>query len=468
MTLAGAQRLRCIIADLLTANLAVFIFDIMRYKIVPPEKLGGASLGTFLGWRVIILEQIFLPLFMMAVYWLAGQYTQPAAGRGRIQEFFSTAMTSLVCTLVIYFAILSHQMTSVRLTNLVYLVYLFLIIFALTYLGRLAVSEYVQWRIRHGRWKYFVAVAGTPEARRRLASDITKFRRKTGQYFAGYFTDSPPRAKGEMDFAALRKEVDGRRLHEVVIASQGMEEADVYRLIYRLMPLGIPIKIAPDTLATMNSSIRLQSIYEEPYIDASRPNVSQLTLNAKRIFDIAASTLALALLALPMAAIALMVQRSSPGPVIFRQERIGRRQRPFMICKFRTMRTDAEASGPQLSHEGDPRVTRLGAVLRKYRLDELPQFWNVLKGDMSLVGPRPERRYFIDQLMEEAPSYCLVHVARPGITSWGMVKYGYATTTAQMVRRLRYDLVYIANISLSSDLKILIYTVKTIIKGRGM
>lgn len=131
------------------------------------------------------------------------------------------------------------------------------------------------------------------------------------------------------------------------------------------------------------------------------------------------------------------------------------------------MRPDAEAHGPRLSSETDPRITPLGRVLRKYRLDELPQFWNVLKGDMSLVGPRPERRYFINKIMAEAPCYSLVHQVRPGITSWGMVKYGYASEVAQMVKRLKYDLVYLANMSFIVDLKILIYTVKTVVKGRG-
>ena len=129
---------------------------------------------------------------------------------------------------------------------------------------------------------------------------------------------------------------------------------------------------------------------------------------------------------------------------------------------------DAEASGPRLSSEGDSRITPVGRVLRKYRLDELPQFWNVLKGDMSLVGPRPEREYFINEIVKKAPYYTLVSQVRPGITSWGMVKYGYASSVEQMVERTRYDLIYLANMSNLVDVKILIYTVKTIVTGRGV
>ncbi|MDE6669241.1 MAG: sugar transferase, partial [Muribaculaceae bacterium] len=165
---------------------------------------------------------------------------------------------------------------------------------------------------------------------------------------------------------------------------------------------------------------------------------------------------------------AILVRHSSPGPVIYSQVRIGYRQRPFDIYKFRSMRQDAESEGPRLSSEADTRVTPLGRVMRKYRLDELPQFWNVLKGDMSLVGPRPEREFFIRQIVRKAPYYTLVHQVRPGITSWGMVKYGYASTIEQMVERTRFDLIYLSNMSTLVDFKIMIYTVKTILTGRGV
>ena len=217
----------------------------------------------------------------------------------------------------------------------------------------------------------------------------------------------------------------------------------------------------------LSSSIKLQSIYEEPYLDITSANVTECTRNIKRLLDIIASAFALAALALPMAAIAVAVKMDSPGKILFRQERIGYRGRPFNIVKFRTMRTDAEADGPQLSSSDDPRITRAGRFLRKYRLDELPQFWNVLKGDMSIVGPRPEREHFIRRIRAVAPQYTLVHQVRPGITSWGMVKYGYASSVPEMVERLRYDLIYLANMSIPVDVKILIHTVKTVVKGRG-
>ncbi len=446
-------------------------FDMVRFYTLKSESVGFNTLQSFLTSTPLVIEQILLPLMMLCVYAVSGYYNLPFQ-KSRLQEFFATALNSGVNTILIFFALLTNQQTSVRSTNYMMLLCLFSILLGVTYLGRWCITSSTARRFRNGKKDYNVLVSGHRQWAERMASNIIANKKRTGLNLLGFITldnDTDTEIMGlpHYETAQLAEVCRQKQVKEILIASGGMDEDAILRLIYELFPLGLPIKISPDALSALNSNIRLQSIYEEPYIDASTANVSEFTKNFKRIFDIVVSALALSILAIPMAVIAVMIRRSSQGSVIFRQERIGYRQQPFMIYKFRSMRPDAEAHGPRLSSETDPRITPLGRVLRKYRLDELPQFWNVLKGDMSLVGPRPERRYFINKIMEEAPCYSLVHQVRPGITSWGMVKYGYASEVAQMVKRLKYDLVYLANMSFIVDLKILIYTVKTVVKGRG-
>jgi lipopolysaccharide/colanic/teichoic acid biosynthesis glycosyltransferase len=190
--------------------------------------------------------------------------------------------------------------------------------------------------------------------------------------------------------------------------------------------------------------------------------------NLKHFMDIIISFLALIILSPLFLVLIIGVKLSSKGPVFYKQDRIGRNGKPFTIYKFRSMYMDAELNGPELSSKNDSRVTKFGRFMRKSRLDEIPNFYNVLRGDMSLVGPRPERDFFIDRIVERAPQYTQLLKVKPGITSWGQVKYGYAENVDQMIRRMKYDLLYLENMSLYVDVKILIYTLMTIIKAKGI
>ncbi len=239
------------------------------------------------------------------------------------------------------------------------------------------------------------------------------------------------------------------------------------RILNELEGTNVRIKIIPDMYDILSGSVKMTSIFGAPLIEVNPQIMPAWQFAIKRAFDIGFSLVALLLLLVPMLVIATLVKLTSPGPVFFRQERIGLGGKPFRIIKFRSMVADAERNGPQLSSASDPRITSIGRFLRRTRMDELPQFWNVLKGDMSLVGPRPERQHFIDEILKVAPHYRHLHKVRPGITSWGQVKFGYAENVEQMVRRLKYDILYIENMSMAVDLKILAYTVLIILKGDG-
>ena len=229
----------------------------------------------------------------------------------------------------------------------------------------------------------------------------------------------------------------------------------------------IIIKITPDARDIIVGSIKQDNIFHSTLIVINNRLMPEWQYSLKRLFDIVISILAMVLLSPVYLITAIIVKTTSPGPVFYAQERIGYLGRPFKMHKFRSMYVDAEQAGPALSKDDDPRITPFGRFMRKVRLDEIPQFYNVLRGTMSLVGPRPERQYYIDQIVRRAPEYQLLQRVKPGITSWGQVKYGYASSVDEMVERLRYDLLYLDNMSLTTDLKIMVYTAKIILQGRG-
>ena len=187
----------------------------------------------------------------------------------------------------------------------------------------------------------------------------------------------------------------------------------------------------------------------------------------KRILDILLA-IAGTIILLPLILLtAIIVMLSSKGPVFFLQERVGIHMIPFMIWKFRSMYSTAEETGPQLSSDEDSRVTSWGKAMRKWRLDELPQLWNVLKGDMSIVGPRPERKFYIEQIVKTHPEYLKLLKVKPGLTSLGMVKFGYAENVEEMIKRMKYDLSYVENPTLLLDIKIMLQSIKVVFAGKG-
>lgn len=465
------QRAKYVGCDFVMSAIAFCMFNVYRYHILDLGSSLYLSLAQYLLLPKLILEQIIIPVALLGVYWLSGYYNRPF-DKSRLQEFVTTVFSSLLGSLLIYMSLLTNDSVVNPIANIEMLLTLFLLILFFLYIGRFTITQNAINQFSSRRWSINTVVIGNSRMARETAYRLARSSVRLGYNIRGFVPIPGERDVNDdrltFTMEELKEICAAKKVDQLLISTDGRDEEKVLSLLSDLFPLSVPIKIAPDTFSFVTSGIRMQDIYGEPFIDLAGPSVSESAKNVKRLLDVLISSLALILLSPVYAVVALLVKRSSAGPVIYSQERIGYHKRPFLIHKFRTMYTDAEASGPCLSTDGDPRVTPIGRVLRKYRLDELPQFWNVLKGEMSLVGPRPERSYFIEKIVKQAPYYTLVSQVRPGITSWGMVKYGYASSVEQMVERTRYDLIYLANMSTLVDFKILIYTIKTVITGRGV
>lgn len=468
---ATRQRIKYVVADWLTGSVAFFIFNIFRYYLLAAHIAPASGLWHYVFSTKLVMEEIFAPFLMLGVNWLSGYYNQPF-GKSRLQELLTTIFSALVNTTLIYLILLINDQTGRRIINYEMILMLFALMFVPGYIARLFLTLNALRHFRFHQWEFKALIIGNTKVGRRTADNLVKEPSRVGYQIVGFVNipGETPLQDGEnvYDLDSIKEVCASKDIDQLIIAPDSYNEEKVLGLLYKLFPLDVPIKISPDIFSFVTSAIRLKDIYGEPFVDLTTPSLTEASKNIKRFTDTVSSAVALVVLSPVLLWLAFLVKRSSPGPIIYSQERIGLKQKPFKIYKFRTMRTDAEKDGPRLSGDSDSRITPVGKFLRKYRLDELPQFWNVLKGDMSIVGPRPERAFFIEQIVKKAPYYVLVNQVRPGITSWGMVKYGYASTVDQMVERTRYDLIYMANMSLYVDMKILIYTVKTVVTGKGV
>lgn len=471
------QRLRYVAGDYLATSLAWFVFNIIRYaQIVVPQEMPFPSFSYYYSIGPVILGQVFFPVMMMVFYHLSGYYNRPLF-RSRLDELLTTVSTALIGSVVIFFLALVNDPIPDRSSNIELVAILFGLLFGIVYIVRFTITRYGLKRISRGTLVRPMVVIGINNDARRLRHRMESTAGR-GHKIVAYVDPREDEGKAKEGFDGLpvlslkelTKAKDELGLTALLIpeGTSAGKTADFSDVLNRLYPLDIPILVSPTSLQLVSRLHKLGDIAGEPLIDICSARMADSTRNLKRAGDIVVSSLALVMLSPVLILLAILVRHDSKGPVFYRQERIGYHKKPFKIIKFRTMVADAEPTGPLLSSEGDPRVTQTGRFMRKYRLDELPQFWNVLRGEMSLVGPRPEREFFIRQILKKAPYYSLLHQVRPGLTSWGMVKHGYASTVDEMVERARFDLIYLENISLIVDLKILLHTVNTVIKGRGV
>lgn len=473
MTVETRQQTKCVLADLAATVLAILLFNICRYEWFI-DNIGAWSLIHFLTSRTILTGWILFPLMMVGIYYLSGAYYNVMT-RSRLDELVNTFLSNAIGSLIIYFTILIDDIVDDKATIYEMLGCLWLCMTLFVCSERMYLTSRLIQRVRAHRLGYNTLIVGVTQAAINMVDRLTNPAKAHGFNIVGYVnptSDSPTSDDIKLPVYHISEIENVIKEHNVVNLIVMPHRNGIHatmRLINGLFPLGKSIFISPVLMHVISGKSTFGNVSGEPLIDVSHPDISPSTASCKRAADIVISALALVLLTPVFAVIAAAIKIKSPdGSILYRQERVGFRKKHFKIIKFRTMRPDAEENGPALSSPDDPRITPFGRFLRKYRLDELPQFWNVLKGEMSIVGPRPERDYYIKRIVEQVPYYSLIHNVRPGITSWGMVKYGYATTVEQMIERLQYDLVYIENISFGVDIKIILYTVKTVFTGKGV
>ena len=462
---------RYVAADILGSALAWTLFYLYRKAYLEPIKFGhDVPLDLDANY---VKGLVLIPLFWFGLYTMIGGYRE-IHRRYRIMELGQTLLISFLGVVVIFFLLLLDDQVANYKYYYSSFIALFLLHFGISFLLRFMLTSSTVRKVHDRRIGFNTILIGGNEQAMAIHAEIEAMEKSPGNRFVGFVNvNGGDQLLTSVGLTRLGKWnelgslIGQHAIEEVIIAVDSGEHAHISKIMNELEGTSVRIKIIPDMYDILSGSVKMTSIFGAPLIEVNPQIMPAWQFSLKRVMDICASSLALLILTPVYLVLAIAVHFSSKGPVFFRQERIGKHGRPFRIIKFRSMYSDAERDGPQLSSAKDPRITPIGRWMRRTRMDELPQFWNVLKGDMSLVGPRPERQHFIEAITEVAPHYRHLHKVRPGITSWGQVKFGYAENVEQMVRRLKYDILYIENMSLAVDLKILAYTVLIILKGDG-
>jgi len=460
-----------IISDYLAALCAWILFYLYRKHYAEALIFGQNHTIDFT--RQFYLGIILIPLFWLSLYAISGFYND-VLRKSRLLELGQTVFSAVLGSLFIFFMFLLDDYIPDYTFYYKHILALLGIQFALTYIPRLSISSIMVHQFKTGRIGFPTLIIGTNEMALRITRELESQPVPTGNQVVGYITlnenDKETEIPAQKVFGSLDNIshiINQHKIEEVIIATESSDRKRLKDIINRLAGRNIIIRGIPDIYDILSGAVKMTTVYSSPLIQISNGIMPAWQMNIKRLLDIFISIIGLIVLSPLSLACIIGVRLSSPGPILYRQERIGRYGKPFTMYKFRSMYKDAEKNGPDLSSHNDERITSFGRFLRKSHSDEIPQFINVLKGEMSVVGPRPERAFYITKIEESAPHYRHLLRIRPGITSWGQVKYGYAENVTQMIERLQYDLIYLRNMSLYVDFKIIIYTAINILQGRG-